>query len=1089
MERFSKGTRGAVSVFLVLILIPSILFCSVFVDLSRVFLSKSLAESSADLALNTLLTNYDADLKNWYGLAASCQTIEEFYEVSYQTFEKMMLSQGLSSDDIYSVIDKAVEFNENYVAQNGSLGNLLQMEVLGKENGISVVDTGEPGANLTNPTLIKDQMVEFMKYRAPIELTVDLIERLSKDESVAATETLAQDEKIVKAKNEHYEAEGEFLMAAYNSYIAIMDYVEMIRKDEMSSDALRAAVQELQGYRTSYQMINDALVYHLFSTDDLRKAGQYKHVTVSVPSYGARDVRSGKRTVEEEGEEGEEPKKYTISYITGSKVNRLLNDLENAIESFNAKKAEIEQAGAAILDITYGETDDLANPVQWWAQMYDKVGGNKTKALQTAANNLAEAFACVDAIDDCDEIKGEPKSGWVSTKSNLELQASQLIHTYLSAKITVTAEDTYLRIVDKLESVSKSHINDIQPGKNMVTVNGMEVSVTEAVARISANLEGWTTRLDKYIKQLNLIIDGSPPLSGGDVPSLPKLKELAEGYDTTLKSWTEVTDEATQDSAIKTQSETEISGKQSTIVASEVSKERVDELEKRLQNIRSQFEDLKKQIESLKYGGDKLQKITDYDALYKAAKGTISKNNIPLNNGELKAYAKTAFEKLFRPDTPAAIALGNLTSEDHEPRIDPRTNQVKVPELVKYLHKTLQSKADDEHKEEVGKHGKDSKNTKKESKEKADTQKNLSRYNGSTEGITPEFSAGTREFSLLVDGFGSIADTLATLTSDGFFQAGEEIRDSFYATSYIMNMFSYSTFENEGKYRLLDDGDKLNLTLDNYDKEYYPKLDEQWKSEKLSDTYNKTLTNKMLNMDNNRAYKAEVEYILFGNSVNKDNVQKVYTDIYTIRYAVNTVSGFANFWSGSTPTAQAIYRVALGIATTTQFIIPAPVTKCVLILLLTAAETGKDMDRLEAGFPVELYKKNADDWWMAIPIMSKGAGVGDVFARIGADKKTNKDKGFFYSDYLTMFVYMGIHGKNGAAMYQRVAEVIQANIRKMSNDTTYSMKNARVYFQFDSTVRVKPLLLTLPIFDEYGDELETNTDWCTYKVKLVRGYS
>ena len=48
-------SKGAVSVFLVLILVPCMLVSSIFVDLGRVQLSKSNAESAADLALNTLL--------------------------------------------------------------------------------------------------------------------------------------------------------------------------------------------------------------------------------------------------------------------------------------------------------------------------------------------------------------------------------------------------------------------------------------------------------------------------------------------------------------------------------------------------------------------------------------------------------------------------------------------------------------------------------------------------------------------------------------------------------------------------------------------------------------------------------------------------------------------------------------------------------------------------------------------------------------------------------------------------------------------------------------------------------------------------
>ena len=43
-------------------------------------------QSSADLALNTVLTQYDEKLSDYYGLMASCQDVEEFYGVSQQYF-------------------------------------------------------------------------------------------------------------------------------------------------------------------------------------------------------------------------------------------------------------------------------------------------------------------------------------------------------------------------------------------------------------------------------------------------------------------------------------------------------------------------------------------------------------------------------------------------------------------------------------------------------------------------------------------------------------------------------------------------------------------------------------------------------------------------------------------------------------------------------------------------------------------------------------------------------------------------------------------------------------------------------------------
>ena len=104
MYRFGR-TKGAVSVFLVIILVPCLLVSSLFVDLARIHLSKNVAEASADLALNTLMTYYDADLSEYYGMVASCQDIDSFYSVSSQYFLRMLKSQNLTEDELFLLSD------------------------------------------------------------------------------------------------------------------------------------------------------------------------------------------------------------------------------------------------------------------------------------------------------------------------------------------------------------------------------------------------------------------------------------------------------------------------------------------------------------------------------------------------------------------------------------------------------------------------------------------------------------------------------------------------------------------------------------------------------------------------------------------------------------------------------------------------------------------------------------------------------------------------------------------------------------------------------------------------------------------------
>ena len=72
---------------------------------------------------------------------------------------------------------------------------------------------------------------------------------------------------------------------------------------------------------------------------------------------------------------------------------------------------------------------------------------------------------------------------------------------------------------------------------------------------------------------------------------------------------------------------------------------------------------------------------------------------------------------------------------------------------------------------------------------------------------------------------------------------------------------------------------------------------------------------------------------------------------------------------------------------------------------------------------------------------------------------------------------------------EMLSYLIQTNMSKVTGSDSYKLENSKTYFTFESTLRVDPLLITLPIFSGYNDAYDTtSTDWCTYKVKKTRGY-
>lgn len=340
----------------------------------------------------------------------------------------------------------------------------------------------------------------------------------------------------------------------------------------------------------------------------------------------------------------------------------------------------------------------------------------------------------------------------------------------------------------------------------------------------------------------------------------------------------------------------------------------------------------------------------------------------------------------------------------------------------------------------------------------------------------------------LLSDFSNVVSKLALLTN-----AGLIMRDAWADVAYNGD----TTLDNEGRYDILKDQgfDVSTLTKENMD-DKYNSVNDKWNSNEYKDYFNKSLTNKRLCKENNAAYGCELEYILYGHENNNENINAAYGQIYEIRYVLNLLSAFENFWGSGSTTGKMIDVVAKTISGVTGGVVPAVAIKAVLIALITVFETANDMNRLEAGFMVELYKNEAKLWQVSLDFGEKteigeksiSGMLNSIQTKFG--NYTNScENGLRYSDYLCIFMVCGMQSNIGESMTLRCADVIQANMRKITQDDGYKLENSKTYFELDSKLKVDPLLITLPLYSDYTDLYDSSsTDWCTYNIKTIRGY-
>lgn len=227
--------RGAISVFLCLILLPTLVFGGLVTDAVRIYQSEGLVSEAGELAMNAGLSYYDMELKDAYGLLAMKQTPEELTTSLEKYFVDTIRASGLSgADEVSSLIDLTCDDFHAY---------------------------GVDGSQIYQTEAEKQQILEYMKYRAPVCLGEALVERL---------ETMKDAKKQVEAME------------------AQMDFAESM---ENLQEACEQANEAIARYCTDVEQSVPALTTMMINAaldeagEHLKKASEYYFVLDVIAAY------------------------------------------------------------------------------------------------------------------------------------------------------------------------------------------------------------------------------------------------------------------------------------------------------------------------------------------------------------------------------------------------------------------------------------------------------------------------------------------------------------------------------------------------------------------------------------------------------------------------------------------------------------------------------------------------------------------------------------------------------------------------------------------------------------------------------------
>lgn len=1025
--------RGAVSVFLVIVLLPTILCASLFVDASRVESAKGLVSSAGDLTLNTVLSQYDVDLNDFYGLMASAQDMDDVLGAAEDYFTACIKSQGINTTDTAKYVNSI----SGFFFGDDSISDLLGLDLADNAKvNVSPINNG----SLTNTALVKTQIVEFMKYRSPINSVVDLLKKFQDSSKELENTTKTTD--LVEKKQDYYEAQGDVAKKAYDIYKLIEEYSKL----KLNKSDLEEIKKLLTGIDGKYKEIHIKMVKDLYNTSGISKVNDTFKYCVTIPDEYTSKKKNQNADVNKMGRE-------IVSLISAyDQFIAAKNNFDNNIKAWSNNYYDIQYVVYAFKNKSY------------FTNVYNK------------EINLKNSFIKVkDMVEHAKD--GELDKEYTSTRKSTNLGVTTTTkktisewYTFLESKVksaakTVTDSGTkYNTAVYKIRSTSNIY--------DRISASSSDTKLSE----LYNSLNNYYSRYKKADEILTKIVNGlsvSTTVAGVKVSKC--LKDLIIEADNKFNTWEKKAKEYEGSISLATSDLKEIKEvKKDNPIIGKISTKDVDAYTKHINNVKSAVGTVKKSIQGVKYNGTSVidKEINSISRMKKYA--DVLESEIPLNKYDLDTYANNSFK--FSTDN--SISSLNIT-ESNDPVIASKKYRVYEWMIEQKFPLPKDEDKENEYNSKKDKADEQAKDAKKNPLSDVSSKNDIKGQKNLPSGASSDLDAGkiTTKISEVSDFVsGLFSDFSSTVSS-----AGANLRDDFFALDYITSMFTYHTFEYEAKYNMLSETQKKAITYSNANS-YYGKLSDNWKSTDVTKTFNKTLTNKMRNSESsNWSYGNEVEYIMYGKGI-KESKDSLNGSIYMIRFALNVAPIFSAFYNDNSPGGLNSFAKAVNAAT--HGIIPAGLVKVIICLGLVALESATDMQTLKAGIPVILVKTKEDDlfvknWWFEV--------TDDKNPR-----KTDKTKAvtFFYSDYMKLFLFTKLIGSEEKNIYGRVADVIQVNMSKcVLKDDEYALSKSQVYYSINANLTVKPLMLDTSYIDSIMPGAAGRMDkWNKIEYKSTRGY-
>lgn len=928
-ESIRKNINGAISIFLVLIMIPMFTFAGTIVDLSRVNSANVVLSGASDLTMNAALSDYNEILKDVYGIFAMSATeadltnnLERYFNNSLSNVSDLDTTDSYTRDYINSLT--------SWLSTAGSEGS-ADFDTLIKLTNATCDVSYVGGSEVYHSNILKRQILEYMKYRGVVAVSQELINKFS------GFSGFDKQSKAIKAKM-NYEKElekiGDSCQTAYNElYEARKQKHTSVTQDILGYEIDDDCVNKIELFKDAYlktvslaQRNYDEISRYLVCIKVLEDTSADKlNVNSNVILYNEISTKSSEAT-ENMGEGLEEGYTVTDEAYTHKGLEGVLSN----VEYFKNNNIGLT-SGCEMNDEKTGFTVSSGYDGGFYGIMKSFVDDIKSQKSningELSEDNVIKVYQLKQTINN-----------WINNDDN----KTYLANIWALKDYFYSCEGNGCKINEYFENIEGfiRDINDIADYTNNY-VNSYKEKVkslaVEANKQIRLVFDDCTIMISKYEaieKDLNAVISD--------------IEAAEEKGDDWKKSIDKVTDNSSK--------QTMTSDYESE--AQPLNKADVEALRDKVIIVNRDFyQDILDKIKSLKYCGNKLaekydvSKVekADYESDFSKSKimpESVDSNGIAAAISSAKANYETDIEGSFK----AFCRL--LDNEEFSVKSGFTTKaQEENQQFFEYLASNFEYKGGTEEEEESeasdgGKEALIDEGKVTSAKDNAKNDKTLSEdvssdfldamvtNNSKSQqdiGVDPTDPEGSSDDNI-TDAADSMSDEETTDFFDAIGKVGELLtkgRDKLYLVEYMRNMFScYTTNLDPSTGKTYED----------------------------TANFERTLSDIVISEDNNLYYGGECEYILWGGTPNSA-VNKTKASIFGIRFILNLI------YAMSAPDINALtFEWATVIAGWTVF--GVPIVQTVLKIALALAESAYDLSQLCLGKSVPLYKSSTT-WAMS----------------------------------------------------------------------------------------------------------------------------